>query len=88
VRLYTKLAKLNDVPPHLARQVLSSGTSIGANLEEAKGAQTRRDLAAKFSIALAEHQLTQGNQMTQQRLPWVTDTRHRSPDFKSEEFEV
>jgi len=53
VRLYTKLAKLNDVPPYLARQ-----------------------------------ELTQGNQMTQQRLPWVTDTRHRSPDFKSEEFEV
>ena len=54
VRLYTKLAKLNDVPPYLARQVLSSGTSIGANLEEAKGAQSRRDLAAKFSIALKE----------------------------------
>jgi four helix bundle protein len=54
VRLYTKLAKLPDVPPYLARQVLSSGTSIGANLEEAKGAQTRRDVAAKFSIALKE----------------------------------
>jgi four helix bundle protein len=54
VRLYTKLAKLSDVPPYLARQVLSSGTSIGANLEEAKGAQTHRDVAAKFSIALKE----------------------------------
>ena len=54
VRLYTKLAKLPDVPPYLARQVLRSGTSIGANLEEGKGAQTRRDIAAKFSIALKE----------------------------------
>ena len=54
VRLYTKLAKLPAVPPYLARQVLQAGTSIGANLEEAKGAQTRRDIAAKFSIALKE----------------------------------
>ena len=54
VRLYTKLAKLPNVPPYLVRQVLRSGTSIGANLEEGKGAQTRRDIAAKFSIALKE----------------------------------
>ncbi len=31
-----------------------AGTSIGANLEEAKGAQTRRDVTAKFSVALKE----------------------------------
>jgi four helix bundle protein len=52
VRLYLKLVKLPDLPPYLARQVLRAGTSIGANLEEAKGAQTRRDSAAKFSVAL------------------------------------
>jgi four helix bundle protein len=34
--------------------VLASGTSIGANLEEAKASQSRRDAAAKFSIALKE----------------------------------
>jgi four helix bundle protein len=49
-----KLAKIPDFPHQLARQFLRAGTSIGANLEEAKGAQTRRDLAAKFSIALKE----------------------------------
>ena len=54
VQLYTKLARSSTVPPHLARQVLNAGTSIGANLEEAKGAQTRRDVTAKFSIALKE----------------------------------
>jgi len=54
VRLYTKLAKLPAIPSYLARQVLRAGTSVGANLEEAKGAQTRRDIAAKFSIALKE----------------------------------
>jgi four helix bundle protein len=52
VRLYRALEKA--VPPALARQVLRSGTSIGANLEEAKVAQSRRDLTAKFSIALKE----------------------------------
>jgi four helix bundle protein len=54
VRLYLELTRLPRVPPHLARQVLRSGTSIGANLEEAHGAQTRRDKANKFSIALKE----------------------------------
>jgi four helix bundle protein len=54
VRLYLKLGTLPRLPPYLARQVLQSGTSIGANLEEAKAAQTRRDSAAKFSIALKE----------------------------------
>lgn len=54
VRLYTKLARAPDVPPHLARQVLRAGTSIGANLEEARGAQSRRDVTSKFSIALKE----------------------------------
>jgi len=52
VRLYQALLPI--APPHLARQVLRSGTSIGANLEEAKTAQSRRDLIAKFSIALKE----------------------------------
>jgi four helix bundle protein len=52
VRLYRVLDR--SVPGPLARQVLRAGTSIGANLEEAKVAQSRRDLAAKFSIALKE----------------------------------
>lgn len=52
VRLYQILVK--TVPQPLARQVLRAGTSIGANLEEAKSAQSRKDLAAKFSIALKE----------------------------------
>jgi four helix bundle protein len=52
VRLYRVVAPA--CPTTLARQVLRSGTSIGANLEEAKAAQSRRDLTAKFSIALKE----------------------------------
>ena len=38
----------------LARQVLRSGTSIGANVREALRGQSRADFYAKLSIALKE----------------------------------
>lgn len=38
----------------LAKQILKSGTSIGANIEEAIGAQSRRDFKAKLSISYKE----------------------------------
>ena len=38
----------------LSRQVLRSGTSIGANVEEANQAQSKRDFIHKMSIALIE----------------------------------
>jgi four helix bundle protein len=38
----------------LSRQVLRSGTSIGANVEEATAAQSRRDFIAKMAIASKE----------------------------------
>lgn len=37
-----------------AKQILRCGTSIGANIEEAKGAQTRKDFLTKCSIAYKE----------------------------------
>jgi four helix bundle protein len=54
VELYKTLSKSSAMPPHLSRQLLRSGTSIGANLEEAVAAQSRRDLKCKFQIALKE----------------------------------
>ena len=42
----------------LTRQLLRSGTSIGANASEAKGAQSSRDFIAKLSVALKEAQET------------------------------
>jgi four helix bundle protein len=54
VRLYIDLSKRPDFPLHLARQLLKAGTSIGANLEEGKAAQGRRDYKTKVSIALKE----------------------------------
>ena len=38
----------------LSRQLLRSGTSIGANVEEAIGAQSRADFLNKLSIAYKE----------------------------------
>ena len=38
----------------LSKQVLKSGTSIGANVEEANGAQSRADFVAKLNIAYKE----------------------------------
>ena len=38
----------------LARQVVRSGTSIGANIEEAQGASTKKEFARRMNIARAE----------------------------------
>ena len=38
----------------LSKQVLRSGTSIGANVEEAIGEQSRKDFFAKLSISYKE----------------------------------
>lgn len=56
VRIY-KLHKYLMSEKHeyiLARQMLRSGTSIGANLEEAMGAQSTKDFIAKLSVSYRE----------------------------------
>ncbi|MBI5360245.1 MAG: four helix bundle protein [Planctomycetes bacterium] len=42
----------------LSRQMLRSGTSIGANVEEAIGGQTSKDFLTKLSIAYKESRET------------------------------
>ena len=42
----------------LSRQVLRSGTSIGANVTESQQAQSRADFVSKLSIALKESEET------------------------------
>jgi four helix bundle protein len=56
-----RLFRLLDgrIPREIGRQVLRSGTSVGASLTEGKAAQSRRDLRSKFSIALKEARETQ-----------------------------
>ena len=43
----------------LSKQILRSGTSIGANVEEALGGQSRKDFLNKMSIAYKEARETQ-----------------------------
>lgn len=43
----------------LSKQLLRSGTSVGANIEEAIHAQSKRDFIAKLSIAYKEAHETQ-----------------------------
>ena len=38
----------------MSRQLLKSGTSVGANIEDAQQGQSRRDFASKCAIALKE----------------------------------
>jgi four helix bundle protein len=38
----------------LSKQIIKSGTSIGANVEEGLGAQSKKDFIAKMQIALKE----------------------------------
>ncbi len=47
---------LNDVKKEfvLSKQVLKSGTSIGANVREAQYGQSKKDFVSKMSIALKE----------------------------------
>lgn len=53
VRMYRHLLKQGCEKP-LADQILRSGTSIGANVEEALGAFTKREFASKMSISYKE----------------------------------
>lgn len=52
ISLNQKLIKKNEYV--ISRQLLKSGTSIGANVEEAGAAQSRRDFIAKMSIVSKE----------------------------------
>lgn len=53
VRLYQHLTATKKEYA-LSKQLLRSGTSIGANVEEAIGGQSRADFIAKLSIAYKE----------------------------------
>ncbi|MGN7819979.1 four helix bundle protein [Chitinophaga sp. 22536] len=49
--LYLKKCGVDEV---LIKQLLKSGTSVGANVEEAVGASSRRDFIHKLSISYRE----------------------------------
>jgi four helix bundle protein len=53
IKLYSYLTE-NKKEYVLSKQVLRSGTSIGANIEEALGGQSKSDFISKLSIAYKE----------------------------------
>jgi four helix bundle protein len=53
-QLSRELVTRSAVDYHLALQLLDSATSVGANVEEARDAYSRREFAHKNSIALKE----------------------------------
>ncbi len=57
IHLYRKLAKEKEFV--ISRQLLKAGTSIGANIEEATAAQSKKDFLSKMSIASKEARETQ-----------------------------
>ena len=54
VLLCRELDASPGVPRTLAGQLLRSGTSIGANVEEAQASQSKADFISKYSIACKE----------------------------------
>lgn len=52
IKLYKHL--YNEREYIMSKQLLRSGTSIGANVEEAQAAQSRKDFISKMSIASKE----------------------------------
>jgi four helix bundle protein len=52
IKLYSKLQEQKEYV--ISKQLLRSGTSIGANVQEAIGGESRKDFASKMSIARKE----------------------------------
>ena len=54
VNLCQELSKNPGVARTMANQLLRSGTSVGANVEEGQAAQSEADFASKYSISCKE----------------------------------
>jgi len=51
---YSRLAAGGPAQSHMTEQLFRSVSAIGANLEEGKVANSRRDMGSKYAIALRE----------------------------------
>ena len=77
IRLYKDLLK-NQKEYLLSKQLLRSGTLIGANVEEVTGGQTKKDFYAKMAIAYKEAR------ETHYWLRLLSDTNFISQDARKE----
>ena len=85
VRLYQHLAK-EKKEFVLSKQVLRCGTSIGANVEEAIGGQSRADFLSKLSIAYKEARETCYWLRLLKDTDYLTDTQFQSIHADAEEL--
>ena len=73
INLYKKLVA-NNKEYILSKQLLRSGTSIGANIKESKNAQSTKDFISKLNIALKE---------ADESIYWIellTETKYIEPE--------
>lgn len=73
----TKSLEKTYADQHISKQLIRSGTSIGANYEEARGAESEADFKHKLSISLKEIRET---------LYWMKIIRHLKL-YKSEKID-
>ena len=82
VTLYTQLKKENEFI--ISKQIIRSATSIGANVEEAIAAQSKKDFITKMAIASKEARetkywlrlLDKSNLTTISMLNYLTEIEH------------
>lgn len=70
----------------LSKQLLRSGTSIGANVSEAEKAQTKADFHAKMTIALKEANETYYWLKLMYRTGFLTETQFKSIEADIDEI--
>ncbi|MBQ8849014.1 MAG: four helix bundle protein [Clostridia bacterium] len=83
VKLYEHLTKTKKEFV-LSKQLLRSGTSIGANVSEAQHGQSKADFNAKMNIALKEAEETYYWLRLMHKTEYITDIEFNSiyPDIK------
>jgi len=59
IRMYSKLSKTNPVAQVLGKQVLRSGTSVGANYREASRSRSKAEFISKIGDCLKEIEETE-----------------------------
>jgi four helix bundle protein len=83
IRLHDHLQQRRGAARSLSKQLLRSGTSIGANLQEADGGESRADFISKCNVALKESRETQywlrvlansGTIQTEKLMPLLTES--------------
>ena len=77
VKACQKLDKKPGVNRTISQQLLRSGTSVGANVEEAQAGQSRADFISKCAIALKESRETHY---------WLRLLKASKIDFEQQDF--